>query len=149
MGTDIYPIETASIRAFQRCNSFIYSLSPPPGVPGGGGGGLYIAITHWIFNSVRPFGLYRPRQQMGSFQFPYGISLNSSTPPTFFLYFLLAGTFETFYLVSHSNLYMLTSRTASRHAGSLPAVTWRDSTRLSMSSERRRCHSKVSLCHLG
>ena len=58
MGTDIYPIETASIRAFQRYNSFIYSLSPRHHrlrsmVPGGGAIYSYHTLNIQFSSNVR------------------------------------------------------------------------------------------------
>ena len=52
------------------------------------------------------------------------------------LYFILAGPFETFCLVSHSKLYMLTPGKWEAVSEPLSAVTWREGTCISMSRDR-------------
>ena len=129
MGTDIYPIETASIRAFQRYNSFIFGHRAPLPSPW---------LQSWCYHPATNLVLSPGSHIITTFLAPFAQFISSTTTLDFFLYFLLAGpfAFETFYLVSHSKLYMLTPWKWEAVNESLSAVTWRNSTRISMSRDR-------------
>ena len=85
------------------------------------------AITRFPYHCYQPVSI----SSLLSLSF-----ISSTTTLDFFLYFLLARPFETFYLVSHSKLCMLSPRKWKAVDEPLSAVTWRDSTLISMSRDR-------------
>ena len=118
MGTDIYPIETASIRAFQRYNSFIYGhKAPPPWLSPGNRPFLFPPLSS-ILSSLLSFTPFLHSFPSLLYGYHFYTEFGSST-----LYFILAGTFESFYLVSNSKLYMLTPGKWEAVSEPLSAVT--------------------------